>query len=89
MLIRIYPDNPSRKELERCLRFLLDGDIIAYPFDADSRSSLPAYGLGCDAINPRAAEKLCRLKGLIPAKCMDAVHGSAVLCKDLSQAGSY
>ncbi|MDR2791789.1 MAG: hypothetical protein LBB27_03550, partial [Tannerellaceae bacterium] len=39
--------------------------------------------------NPRAAEKLCRLKGLIPAKCMDAVHGSAVLCKDLSQAGSY
>jgi tRNA A37 threonylcarbamoyladenosine synthetase subunit TsaC/SUA5/YrdC len=89
VLIRIYPDNPSRKELERCLHFLLDGEIIAYPFNTESRLTLPTYGLGCDALNPRAVEKLCHLKGFSSTKCMDMPQAGAVLCKDLSQIGSY
>lgn len=58
MLIRIYPENPSEREIEKVVQFLRDGGLIVYPTDT-------IYGLGCDIFNAKAVEKICRLKNTI------------------------
>ncbi len=43
-------------DLEQCLRVLAEGGVILYPTDT-------VWGLGCDATNKMAVEKLVQLKG--------------------------
>ena len=33
MLIRIYPENPNEREIEKVVQFLRDGGLIVYPTD--------------------------------------------------------
>jgi tRNA A37 threonylcarbamoyladenosine synthetase subunit TsaC/SUA5/YrdC len=33
MLIRVYPENPNEREIDRIVQFLRDGGIIIYPTD--------------------------------------------------------
>ncbi|HVX50049.1 MAG TPA: Sua5/YciO/YrdC/YwlC family protein, partial [Chitinophagaceae bacterium] len=42
-------------DIERCLQVLQSGGIILYPTDT-------VWGLGCDATNAEAAEKIIALK---------------------------
>lgn len=53
------------------------GDIVIYPTDS-------LYALGCDALNQRAIERLCRLKGLNPDKNL-----LSIVCSDISMAAEY
>ena len=46
MLIRVYPENPNEKEIDRIVQFLRDGGIIVYPTDT-------IYGLGCNIFNAK------------------------------------
>jgi L-threonylcarbamoyladenylate synthase len=46
-------------DLEHCLKVLTEGGVILYPTDT-------VWGLGCDATNDHAVEKLLRLKGKKP-----------------------
>ena len=55
MLIKIYPENPNDKEIRKVVDVLQRGGIIIYPTDT-------VYGLGCDIKNPKAVDKLARLK---------------------------
>lgn len=57
MLIRIYPENPNPREMAKALKMLRDGELIIYPTDT-------VYAIGCDALNVRAVEKICALKGV-------------------------
>ena len=61
MLIRIYPENPNPREMAKALKMLRDGELIIYPTDT-------VYAIGCDALNVRAVEKICTLKGVNPQK---------------------
>lgn len=61
MLIRIYPENPNPREMAKALKMLRDGELIIYPTDT-------VYAIGCDALNVRAVEKICALKGVNPQK---------------------
>ncbi|WP_219224282.1 L-threonylcarbamoyladenylate synthase [Pedobacter antarcticus] len=45
-----------KQEIEKALTVLKNGGIILYPTDT-------IWGLGCDATNPDAVEKISRLKG--------------------------
>jgi tRNA threonylcarbamoyl adenosine modification protein (Sua5/YciO/YrdC/YwlC family) len=54
-----------------------DGQLIIYPTDT-------LYAIGCDALNNRAIERLCRIKGLNPEK-----QSLSVVCADISQASEY
>ena len=56
---------------------LRDGQIIIYPTDT-------LYALGCDALNNRAIERLCKIKGINPEK-----NTLAIVCGSLSQAAEY
>ncbi|MDR2233726.1 MAG: threonylcarbamoyl-AMP synthase [Tannerella sp.] len=72
MLLKIYPENPSQKGIEKVVNILRDGGLAIYPTDT-------LYAIGCDAYNVRAVEKICRIKGVNPQKC-----NLSIICCDLS-----
>ena len=77
MLIKIHPDNPSPREIEKVVSVLREGGIMIYPTDT-------LYAIGCDALNVRAVEKICALKGINPQK-----HNLSIICHDLSNISQY
>lgn len=77
MFIHIHPDNPQPRLVKQVVECLLDGGIIAYPTDT-------IYGLGCDIFQPKAVEKICRIKGVDPAKAQ-----LSFICRDLSHLSDY
>ena len=77
MLIKIYPDNPNLRELERVVEILRDGGVIIYPTDT-------VYGIGCDITKPRAVERIIQIKGM---KLKDAKF--SFICSDLSHIADF
>lgn len=65
------------RNLDKAVMALADGEIIIYPTDT-------LYALGCDALNNRAVERLCRIKGINPDKQL-----LSVICADISEAAEY
>ncbi len=57
MYIRLHPKNPEERKLKEIITCLKDGGIIIYPTDT-------MYGIGCDIFNPKAIEKLYKIKGV-------------------------
>jgi len=77
MLIKIYPENPNSKEIDKVVKALQDGGLVIYPTDT-------VYAIGCDALNVRAVEHICRLKGVNPQK-----SNLSIICYDLSNLSEY
>ena len=77
MLTKIYPNNPNKREILRAVEILRDGGLIIYPTDT-------IYAIGCDALNQRAVEKICKLKGVDPRK-----SNLSIICYDLSNISHY
>jgi tRNA threonylcarbamoyl adenosine modification protein (Sua5/YciO/YrdC/YwlC family) len=77
MLLRIYPKNPNPKEIDKAVKVLRDGGLVIYPTDT-------LYAIGCDALNVRAVEKICRIKGVNPQK-----SNLSIVCSDLSSVSEY
>ena len=77
MLVRIYEQNPNKREIDKIIGILRDGGIIIYPTDT-------IYAMGCDALNVRAVEKICKLKGINPNK-----NHLSIICPDLSNISEY
>lgn len=77
MLLKIYPENPNQKELNKVVDVLREGGLVIYPTDT-------VYAMGCDAMNVRAVESICRLKGINPQK-----SNLSIICYDLSNISEY
>lgn len=77
MLIKLYEENPNQKEIDRIVKTLQDGGIIIYPTDT-------VYAIGCDALNVKAVEKICRMKNINPEK-----SNLSIICYDLSNISEY
>lgn len=77
MLIKIYPENPNPREVAKAVKVLKEGGLIIYPTDT-------VYAIGCDALNVRAVESICALKGINPQK-----SDLSVICYDLSNISEY
>ncbi len=77
MLIKLYEENPNQKEIDRIVKTLQDGGIIIYPTDT-------VYAIGCDALNVKAVEKICRMKNINPKK-----SNLSIICYDLSNISEY
>lgn len=77
MLLKLHPDNPSSRNLKTIVNCLKDGGIIIYPTDT-------VYGLGCDIFQPKAVERICRIKGIDPARAQ-----FSFICHDLSQLSDF
>lgn len=77
MLTKIYPENPNPKEVARVVSLLREGGLVIYPTDT-------VYAIGCDALNVRAVERICRIKGVNPQK-----SDLSIICYDLSNLSNY
>lgn len=77
MLLQIHPRNPQPRLIKQVSDSLKKGGIIIYPTDT-------IYGLGCDINQPKAIEKICRIKNVDPAKAQ-----FSFICKDLSHLSDY
>ena len=61
MLLEIHPENPQPRLIRNIVESLEKGGVVIYPTDT-------IYGLGCSILQPRAIEKVCRIKGIPPEK---------------------
>ncbi|SBV99919.1 L-threonylcarbamoyladenylate synthase [uncultured Dysgonomonas sp.] len=77
MLVKLYEENPNQKEIDKIIKVLQDGGLIVYPTDT-------VYAIGCDALNVRAVEKICRMKDINPEK-----SNLSIICYDLSNISEY
>ena len=74
MIIKLYNENPNPREIDRVVSILRDGGIVIYPTDT-------LYGMGCDALNVRAVERICDLKGINPQK-----SNLSIICNEIGRA---
>jgi len=75
--IKIYPENPNEKEIQKVVKILKDGGLVIYPTDT-------VYGLGCDITNSRALERIAKIKGIKLEKA-----NFSFVCNDLSNISEY
>lgn len=77
MLLHIHPQNPQPRQIKTAVETLRNGGIIIYPTDT-------IYGLGCDILQHKAIEKVCRIKQVDPKKA-----NLSFICSDLSNLSEY
>src|SRR5687768_16202007 len=77
MLLQIHPENPQPRQIKTVVEYLQRGGIIIYPTDT-------IYGLGCDILQHKAVERICRIKNVDPKKAQ-----LSFICSDLSHLSDY
>ena len=75
MLVKIYGDNPSQRELKRVVEALERDGIVIYPTDS-------VYAFGCSLRSAKAVERLRRLRGRSEAPLTVVFH-------DIAQVAEY
>ncbi len=77
MLLHIHPENPQLRLIRQVVESLQKGGVIIYPTDT-------VYGLGCDILQQKAVERICRIKQIDPKKAQ-----LSFVCSDLSHLSEY
>ena len=77
MLLKIHPENPNPRNVNKIIECLKNGGVIIYPTDT-------IYGIGCDIFNQKAVEKIAKIKGVDVKK-----HNFSFICADLSELSKY
>ncbi len=75
--IKIYPENPNPRAIQRVVDVLQKGGLVIYPTDT-------VYGLGCDITNIKALERIAQIKGVKLEK-----SNFSFVCEDLSNLSDY
>ena len=75
MLVKIYTENPSEKEIDRVVNLLERDGVVIYPTDS-------VYAFGCSLHSPKAIERLRRMRGK-DAEAFSVVFG------DIAQVAEY
>lgn len=76
-LLKIHPQNPEMRKIDRAVSIFKEGGIVIYPTDT-------IYGIGCDLMNRKAIERLCRILDIKPQKL-----NLSFICRDISQISEY
>jgi tRNA threonylcarbamoyl adenosine modification protein (Sua5/YciO/YrdC/YwlC family) len=77
MLLTIHPDNPNPRHIATVIECLKDGGVVIYPTDT-------IYGIGCDIHQPKAVERVCKIKGIDVEK-----SNLSFICEDLSHISDF
>jgi len=77
MILHIHPENPQPRQIKTAVECLQRGGVIIYPTDT-------IYGLGCDILQHKAIERVCRIKNVDPKKAQ-----LSFICSDLSHLSDY
>lgn len=76
-IIKIWGEELDGRQLHETVRDLKDGAIIIAPTDS-------VYAIMCDALQPKAIERVCRLKSINPDKT-----NLSIMCSDIAMAAEY
>jgi len=76
-LLKIYPENPNPKALQKVVEVLKKGGLVIYPTDT-------VYGFGCDITNVKALERIAKIKGIKLER-----SNFSFICYDLSNLSDY
>jgi tRNA threonylcarbamoyl adenosine modification protein (Sua5/YciO/YrdC/YwlC family) len=76
MLLKINPQNPPQRLIDRVVKILSQGGIIAYPTDT-------YYGIGCDIMNKKAISRIYQIRQRKKTKPFSFV------CSDLKNISHY
>jgi tRNA threonylcarbamoyl adenosine modification protein (Sua5/YciO/YrdC/YwlC family) len=76
VLIQVHPKNPQARLIQQAIGIIQQGGIAVFPTDS-------AYALGCQLGNKEAIERIQSLREL------DKNHNFTLMCKDLSELGTY
>lgn len=77
MYLHVHPQNPQTRNITTAVDTLAQGGVIVYPTDT-------IYGLGCDIHQPKAIQRICRIKNIDPAKAQ-----LSFVCYDISDLSKY
>ena len=77
MVLHIHPEDPQPRLIKQVVETLQRGGIIIYPTDT-------VYGLGCDILQQKAVERICRIKKIDPKKAQ-----LSFVCSDLSHLSDF
>jgi tRNA threonylcarbamoyl adenosine modification protein (Sua5/YciO/YrdC/YwlC family) len=75
--LQLHPDNPQPRLIKQVIECLKDGGVIIYPTDT-------IYGLGCDIVQHKAVERICKIKNIDAQKAQ-----LSFICRDLSHLSDY
>lgn len=76
MILKLNPENPQQRLVNRVVESLKQGGVIVYPTDT-------IYGLGCDIFNKKGVKKIYQIKQRDPRKPF------SFICADLSDVANY
>lgn len=74
---RMYASSINDRYIDEIVETLRRGGVVVYPTDS-------TYAIGCDALSNRAVERVCRMRGINPAK-----QRLSMVCADISQASDF
>ena len=77
MLLKIHPETPGQRQVQKAVEILKEGGVIIFPTDT-------VYGLGCDIFNHKAVERVARIKGINIEKA-----NFSFICHNLSHLTDY
>lgn len=77
MLLKIHPETPGHRQVQKAIDIFKGGGVIIFPTDT-------VYGLGCDVFNHKAVERVAKIKGI----SLDKAHFSFI-CHNLSHLTDY
>lgn len=73
---KIHPENPQLRLIQKSVRLLRDGGIVAYPTDS-------GYAVGCHLGDKNAHDRLCQIRQV------GGEHNFTLICSDLSEVSAY
>ncbi len=77
MLIKLYPENPNERDIERVVACLEDDGVIIYPTDS-------VYAMGCSMKSKKAFERILRIKGI-----KEKETNFSLICSDFSHLSDF
>ena len=77
MLIKLYQDNPNKKDLLKIAEILNKDGVIIFPTDS-------VYAIGCSLNSQKAMNKIAKLKGIKADKAQ-----FSIICDSLSNIAKY
>lgn len=73
---QIHPENPQPRLIKQAVEIVREGGVIVYPTDS-------GYALGCHIGDKQALDRIRAIRRL------DAKHNFTLVCRDLSELGTY
>jgi tRNA threonylcarbamoyl adenosine modification protein (Sua5/YciO/YrdC/YwlC family) len=77
MIIKIHPDSPSDREIDRAVKILQNDGVVIYPTDS-------VYAVGCSLHSKKGFEKILKIKNI---NKKEAVF--SLICDSLSNLSDY